>query len=356
MSEGFFRFVRVGPGEAPLVGEVFRSVYGESYIDPSVYRPEALLQKIVQGKLFAVLALDPVGRPAGYAALGAEAPNPFLWEEKGLVVVPEYNKTDVGASLISFWGEASAWPASAVGIFGSPVCHHYFSQIFCAKFGWVASTIQLDLFDATVFRDRPEGLSRVSCVQFFTPMPPAPAPSYWPHEYNDFLTAVARVRNEPAGRLSTEPLPDAGLTSLQTNTLASSGNQRIDVFHIGRDWPEVVRDILAEARVRQLISTQVLIDTSCACIGEAVRVLRSHGFFLGGLAPRWFGNDGLLMQKVSADTRYDLIKLYSAPARQLLDFIRTDRVAVRQESGTGLRESFDGEEKKPTSREDYGLE
>ena len=180
MSESFFRLIRVGPEEASLVGEVFRSVYGEAYIDPSVYQPEALVRKIGQGKLFAVLALDAGGRPAGYAALGAEAPNPFLWEEKGLVVVPEYNKTDVGASLISFLGEPSAWPTTVAGVFGSPVCHHYFSQIFCAKAGWVASAIQMDLFDATIFRDRPEGLSRVSCVQFFAPMPPASTPSYWP--------------------------------------------------------------------------------------------------------------------------------------------------------------------------------
>ena len=332
MSGDFFRFVLVGPVEAPLVGEVFRSVYGESYIDPSVYQPEALLRKIQQGKLFAVLSLDPEGRPAGYVALGAEAPNPFLWEEKGLVVVPEYNKTDLGSSLVSFFGNPSAWPASATGIYGSPVCHHYFAQIFCAKSGWIASTIQLDLFDAAIFRERPEGLSRVSCVQFFTPMPPAPAPSYWPREYSEFLATITRSRNEPAGRLSEELLPDESLTSLQTNELESSRNLRVNVFHIGKDWPEVVQNILVEARTRQLISVQVFLDTSCSCIGEAVRILRSHGFFLGGLAPRWFGNDGLLMQKVNADTRYDLFKLYSAPARKLFDFIRADRMTVRHDS------------------------
>ena len=49
-------------------------------------------------------------------------------------------------------------------------------------------------------------------------------------------------------------------------------------------------------------------------------------------ALRWFGTDGLLMQRVTTDTRYDRIKLYSAPAQQLIEFIRADRRAVRQES------------------------
>ncbi len=330
MVSDFFRLVSVGPAEAPLVGEVFRSMYGEDYIDSTVYQPEALLQKIDQGKLFAVIALTADGQPAGYAALGSEAPNPCLWEEKGLVVVPEYNQTDVGASLVNFW--ESGWPSPVVGLFASPVCHHYFAQIFCAKAGWVASTIQLDLFDAQIFRDRPEGLSRVSCVQFFTPMPPAAAPSYWPREYSDFLATVSRARSEPVGRLSVDPLPDAIPTSLQTHALAASRNLRINVFYIGRDWPEVVQNILAEASAQQMISIQVWLDTSCSCIGEAVRILRSHGFFLGGLAPRWFGADGLLVQKVTTDTSYDLFKLYSAPARVLFDFIRADRATVRHEN------------------------
>lgn len=329
MTETAFILQRADETNVAFIPEIFRSVYGAAYVDPAVYQPEALLQKISQGKLMAVLALDPGGRPAGYAALGAEAPNPFLWEEKGLVVVPEYNKTDVATSLISYWGEMSAWPTAAVGVFGSPVCHHYFSQVFCAKSGWVASTIQLDLFDAAIFRDRPAGLTRVSCVQFFTPMPPASSPAYWPREYSEILAVIARARQEPTGRIATEPLPAIMPTSLQANALVSSQNLRVNVLHIGGDWPEIVRNLLSEARAQQLVSMQVWLDTACPWIGEAVRVLRSHGFFLGGLAPRWFGSDGLLMQKVNADTRYDLFKLYSAPAKELFEFIRVDREAVR---------------------------
>jgi hypothetical protein len=320
-----FRLQPLDASNVSYVPEVFRAVYGEAYVDPSVYQPQMLLKKIDQGQLHAVLALDADGGPAGYVALGAETPNPFLWEMKGLVVVPEYSNTDVGTMLVRFWADSSGWPARAEGLFGSAVCHHYFTQIFCAKAGWIASTLQLDLFDAAIFRDRPEGLSRVSCLQFFSPLPPASAPSYWPGEYGEFLSTISGVRQEPPGILSTASLPAATATALETKATPSSGSLRVNVFRIGGDWPEVVRAIMTEAQQQRIVSIQMFLDTSCACIGEAVRILRSHGFFLGGLAPRWFGADGLLMQRVTADTRYDLLKLYSDPARQLLEFIRTDR-------------------------------
>ena len=325
MAETSFRLQRLDETNAAYVPEVFRSVYGDAYVDPSVYQPQELLRKIDRGQLHAMLALDADGRPAGYASLGAETPNPFLWENKGLVVIPEYKNTDVGTTLVTVWGNPSDWPAQVEGLFGATVCHHYFAQIFCAKAGWVASTLQLDLFDAAILQDRPEGLSRVSCVQFFSPMPPAPAPSYWPGEYGEFLATISCARQEPPGILSTASLPAATKTILETKATPSSRSLRVNVFRIGGDWPEVVRDLLAEARLQRVVSLQMFLDTSCDCIGEAVRILRSHGFFLGGLAPRWFGADGLLMQRVTAETRYDLLKLYSAPAQQLLEFIRADR-------------------------------
>ena len=50
-------------------------------------------------------------------------------------------------------------------------------------------------------------------------MPPAQVPPYWPREYSEFLATITRSRNEPDGRLSTEPLPDAMLTSLYIHPL-----------------------------------------------------------------------------------------------------------------------------------------
>ena len=127
MAETSFRIQGLDETNAAHVPEVFRAVYGDAYVDPSVYQPQALLRKIDQGKLCAVVALDADGCPAGYAALGATTPNPFLWENKGLVVVPEYKNTNVGTALVKVWGNPADWPAGVKGLFGATVCHHYFA-------------------------------------------------------------------------------------------------------------------------------------------------------------------------------------------------------------------------------------
>ena len=64
-------------------------------------------------------------------------------------------------------------------------------------------------------------------------------------------------------------------------------------------------------------------------ISEGVRQLRQRGFFIGGLFPRWFGNDGVMLQQLFGnEPDFDGIKLYSGLARKMLAFIRSDREAV----------------------------
>jgi len=78
-----------------------------------------------------------------------------------------------------------------------------------------------------------------------------------------------------------------------------------------------------------VISLQVTLNMACPHIGVVVELLREKGFFFGGMAPRWFGTDGFLMQKLfGSETEYEEIKLYTQTAKELLSFIRSDREAV----------------------------
>ena len=78
-----------------------------------------------------------------------------------------------------------------------------------------------------------------------------------------------------------------------------------------------------------MVSLQIVINMACPAVGAAVETLRGCGSFFGGLAPRWFGTDGVLMQKLSGpEPDFEETKLYSGTARELMRFIRQDREAV----------------------------
>jgi hypothetical protein len=69
---------------------------------------------------------------------------------------------------------------------------------------------------------------------------------------------------------------------------------------------------------------QVYLPLAAAPAGPAIESLRHRGYFLGGVLPRWFDGDGLMMQKLYSEPHFDTIRLYSQRAEKLLDFIRRD--------------------------------
>jgi len=55
-----------------------------------------------------------------------------------------------------------------------------------------------------------------------------------------------------------------------------------------------------------------------------VKILRTKGFFLGGVLPQWFDDDGLLMQKVLFVPDFESMQLYSERASRIRDLVKSD--------------------------------
>ena len=53
-------------------------------------------------------------------------------------------------------------------------------------------------------------------------------------------------------------------------------------------------------------------------------LLRNRRYFLGGLLPRWFDEDGMLLQKISGRPNWDDIRLHTDAARRILADIGAD--------------------------------
>ena len=73
-----------------------------------------------------------------------------------------------------------------------------------------------------------------------------------------------------------------------------------------------------------MIVIQVWLNLAWPWINTAVLDLQTRGYFLGGLLPRWFDTDGMLMQKIIGRPNWEGIQLYFDRAKKLLEWVRTD--------------------------------
>lgn len=339
MPETPFWLQRADETNAAFIPEIFRSVYGDSFPVPYVYQPEMLVKEFLSARLSAALAFDENGQPAGYVSIFHSAPNARLWEAGNLVVVPAYRQSDVADLLVSAVNTDGFLYAAkdSDGLFREAVCCHYYSQVSSIKTGYADFALALDQLDGPSFRDNQTGSARVSCVLNFIEGSPPRQPVFIPAVYAKmldrlFLQLRPRVRFDAVSSL---PQDDSSTRS-EDHYYESVQTWKVAVREVGSDWLAFTADLLAEAKRRKVISLQITLNMACPCIGAAAGVLRAQGFFFGGLAPRWFDADGLLMQQVfGCETEYNLTKLYSPTAKELLSYIRADRAAIRKEGGRG---------------------
>lgn len=335
MPDAVFRVAPVDHSNAALVGDVFRTAYGDSFPVGYVYQPDELLQEIAEGRLRAALAIDGENRAAGYVSMFRNAPNPNLWEAGNLVVVPDYRQTDVSSLLYAAYFNGTLYVSeTSDGLWGEAVCCHYFTQVNNIKSGAVDVAVELDQLDGPSFIGNRTGSARVSCVLGISESNAPQSPIYIPEIYAPILEKLLLPLHPRVRLRATDPLPAAGLTRYEERYYKPVDTCKIFVHSIGADWSDVAAGILAEARLRGVISLQFFLNMDCPHLDAAVQVLKFLGFFFGGLAPRWFGSDGLLMQQVlGQETEYEHIKLYSATAKEILAWIQAERAAISIETG-----------------------
>lgn len=322
-----YTIIPVSQAEAAKVATVFRSIYGDDFPVTYVYHADQIMHEISEGRLAAALAFDEAGTPVGYISMYKCAPNPGLWEGGNLLVVPEHGSSDLSSMLMQYYLQPQNLPDRfSDGVFGEAVCHHYFTQLNCAKSGFIDCALALDQLDSSIFREhRPES-DRVACLVQFLEHSEPDQPVYLPERYSAVLTNLLAPLRKRNFQLSTAPLPDTGETKRKDDFYESAGTWRVSVSSVGGNWIGFLDGLLHEAHGRQVKTLQIILSSSLPYTGEAVELMRQRGFFLGGIYPRWFGADGIMMQKMlGSEPDYEAVKLYSSAAKTLLEFIRQDR-------------------------------
>ena len=117
----------------------------------------------------------------------------------------------------------------------------------------------------------------------------------------------------------------AAESQLQTEVFEQAGVLRVYVFTIGADWQKALATVDAQGQAAGCVCLQFFLHTAEPSSMTIVPHLRQAGYSLGGIVPRWFDDDALLMQKSLCPTEVKDIKLFSDNARAILAMALADR-------------------------------
>ncbi|MFH1981332.1 MAG: hypothetical protein ABIL58_05790 [Pseudomonadota bacterium] len=313
------------PEDAPQVADLFRKVYGEGYPVGDYYQPEILVEANRSGRIISSVARTPEGRVVGHNALFSHVPHPKTYESGAGLVDPEYRAGNLFTRMCSH-GVALGGPRFGVAaVWGEPVCNHVFSQRMCRSIGWISMALEVGLMPAAAYTKEKSAVGRVSALQDFITLRPSAHRVYLPAVYTESIGWLYDEFDDTREvTTSTDPLPAGVSTRIDNHIIPSAQLARMTLWDTGPDLDRALAAAETEAAAQGVAVFQAWLSLGNPWSGSAVAVMQARGYFLGGVLPRWFGVDGLLMQKLHSPPDWDTIKLAFDRSKRLCELVRTD--------------------------------
>jgi len=311
--------------DAEGVVKLFSTIYGSDYPIKMIYNPEQLIDAFNKMDNIPVVTRTKAGSIIGYVAMFRSAPHKRLYEAGQGLVLPEFRNMGIAASMNQYICDNLAKKINIDAIFGEAVCNHTNMQRAWAGLGPVETAIEVDLMPASAYVKEKSASGRVSTLDMFRTYIPKQHKIYIPSVYEDAMAFIYSAYDDMRMTVaSTERCPTYLNTLINTVIYDFAGVARISVNNAGVDFDKVF-----SAEKHKLIKSginiiQVWLKLSCPWIKMVVQILRDEGFFFGGVLPRWFDDDGLLMQLVIGMPNWEGIRLYSERAEKILDFVKSD--------------------------------
>jgi phenylalanine ammonia-lyase len=314
------------PDDAPGVAHLFYAAYGEGYPLEFYYMPERLIEENRRGSLHTVVARTGKGDIIGCGALyRGSAPFAGLKEIGQYLVLPDYRATRAAFEIQNYLVEEVAPKTGIELFFGEAVCHQVISQKLGALIQAKETALEIGLMPADAYRTLDGAADRVSALLQFRTLHDRRQPLYLPEVYREQLEyLLSGCTGERDLFPADAPLPPDLSTRMTTEFFDYARVGRCQLNRQGADIAACMTRFEEDALARKCVVLQVFINLGEPWNGAGVELLRRNGYFLGGLVPRWFDSDGLLMQNVLEMPPLDSIKLYSERAHRILRFIRRE--------------------------------
>ncbi len=309
------------------VARLFYEVYGSSFPFATYYIPDRLLEENRLRLLFSTVARTPAGDIVGYGGMfRSSAPHPGVYEIGSHVIHPAYRSSRVALALQEHIKEVLIPLQKVEMSFSEAPCHQVVTQKFAAMSGLVETALEIGLMPAGAYGPSPDfPEDRVSALLLFGKTADRQRRLYLPDVYQEALEFLLEGLAVDRLALPAAEQPPASIaTRVATEYFDFAKVARVHVLTMGEDFARSLAGFEAQALKSGARVLQVFVNLGEAWCASGIHTLREQGYFFGGLLPRWFDDDGLLMQRVFDLPDIASIKLYSQRSHRILDLIRRD--------------------------------
>ena len=311
--------------DAEGVARLFRSVHGEDYPIKMFYDPVQLNTANEKGDYYSIVARSSNGEIVGIHNLFRSAPSQEVYEWGVGLVLKEWRARGVSGAIEQFMVDNVVPKLGMHTVFGEPVTSHVHMQKEGAKYGFNSTALEVGLMPGETYSGEGVTSQRVSTLLFFRVYRNIPQRIFLPRPFNVALRFMyGHFLSGRAFSESTASFPIHTVSQSSMDIFDFAKVARIAFHETGSDFAECISDLEAEAVKKGSLVIQVWLKLTSPWIGEVVKVLQARGFFLGGLLPQWFDDDGLLMQKILFTPDFESIQLYSDHSRQIADLVASD--------------------------------
>lgn len=318
------------PGDAEQVVRLFVEVYGNAYPIRRVYDPQQLVEAAHSDSYLPFVAHSETGQVISYAALCRSAPYKGIYELVQGIVSSDFRGGGIGRTMFEYVERLLTTLPGAETYFGESVCNHLHTQKACAHIKSIDTGLELDLMPGAVYaRDTPD-TGRIAVLDSFRSFVSKPHQVYLPERYEEIVRYLYDgFDDQRTLSVSRAKIPAGQQTILSVKRHREIGLVRLAVSEAGEDFTQQLDAVLEEFADQGVQVVQLWLKSSLPWTGDAVERVRERGFFFGGIFPRWFDDDGIMLQKISGRPNWEGIKLHSDRAQIIRDAVFTDWLSKR---------------------------
>ncbi|OTA20598.1 GNAT family N-acetyltransferase [Xenorhabdus beddingii] len=257
-------------GDDKKISQLFRDVYGDSYVYPDIYLPRLIDDNQISGQWYSALAFHQ-GRLIGHASLVKDSVQQNHAELALIAVYPDFQGHGVAKSLGGYlcrYAKEQSYNLLTI----KQVCSHPKSQYIARNLGFYSTALMLDYVDSPFGRPEPE-----SIVQGILPLKSLPLPKLnWPQLWRNWVTQISQYVGESS---PSAPPSYRRFFASEPFTIKKSGRRlEITLYDVHSDFLSEVIDF----PTGQLIYLKLpAIEASLGFYS----LLKKGGFRFAGLCP-----------------------------------------------------------------------